>query len=251
MNRYHFFVLTVMLFGLVLPVSGSAQANTQEYADELAQMDWQYGPQDKQIEAINAHYELGETEALLGGEQARRVLELSEGAKYPGVNALILHGLGEGETASQTMLAHIDIGFITDEDWESLNADEVLETTKELTAEQNRQREQNGFRTLFVDGWRVPPRYDRESRTAYWALDVSTSAGGKVINAIAVKLSRDGFTRMTWVGTPAQFHGEQTLAGIGEALSFQSGYRYADYSEGDAMAGVGLAALVTGIATGP
>lgn len=55
---------------------------------------------------------------------------------------------------------------------------------------------------------------------------------------------------MTWVGTPTQFHGEQTLAGIGEALSFQSGYRYADYSEGDAMAGVGLAALVTGIATG-
>lgn len=179
MNRYHFPVFTVMLLGLVLPASASAQSNTQQYADELAQMDWQYGPQEKPIEAINAQYHLGETEALLEGEQARRVLEISEGAKYPGVNALILHGLGEGETASHTMLAHVDIGFITDEDWESLNADEVLETTKELTAEQNRQREKNGFRTLFVDGWRVSPRYDRESRTAYWALDVSTSAGGE------------------------------------------------------------------------
>jgi uncharacterized membrane-anchored protein len=95
-----------------------------------------------------------------------------------------------------------------------------------------------------VLGWAQEPIYEKSSRTAYWAIKVKDETG-IIVNAIAVKLGRNGFSKLIWVGVAEEFSSSENL--LREALNnykFKNGFRYADYSSGDKIAAFGLASLV-------
>ena len=227
-----------------------AAVDETEIIRQVQTLDWIAGPNVQEIAAIDATYELGTDEVMTIGEDARRYLELTQGASgWEDVDFLIIRETSAG-TYLQTFYAHFDVGYIEDDDWSQLDHDDLLASIRETTDEQNRQRATNGYPTVEVDGWAQPPKYDRERNMVYWAIDASETGTGRIVNATALKLSRDGFTSVTWVGAPSDFHGAATLAGLGSAFRFDPGNRYADFSAGDAVAGVGLAALATRIASG-
>ncbi len=144
-------------------------------------------------------------------------------------------------------------GFIKDDDARTWNADEMLQSLKTGTDEQNRDRQKAGVPALEVIGWSEPPRYDATRQRLEWAL-TSRILGAKddeprLVNYNTYALGRDGYFMMNLVTALADLPAlkpvaEQQLA----ALDYNAGKRYADFdARTDRVAAYGLSSLVVGI----
>ena len=144
-------------------------------------------------------------------------------------------------------------GFIKDDDARTWNADEMLQSLKAGTEEQNREREKAGVPAMEAVGWSEPPRYDAATRRLAWAL-TSRVAGARddqprLVNYNTYALGRDGYFTMNMVTALADLPAlkpvaEQQLA----ALEFNAGKRYADFdAKTDRAAAYGLSSLIVGI----
>ena len=144
-------------------------------------------------------------------------------------------------------------GFIKDDDARTWNADEMLQSLKIGTDEQNRDRRKVGVPALEILGWSEPPRYDASQKRLAWAL-TSRVLGAKddeprLVNYNTYALGRDGYFMMNMVTALADLPAlkpvaEQQLA----ALAYNAGKRYADFdARTDRVAAYGLSSLVVGI----
>jgi uncharacterized membrane-anchored protein len=135
------------------------------------------------------------------------------------------------------------MGFVHDDDWHELNADDLLDAIRENTSRDNAERVRKGRHPIEILGWSQRPTFDAHKKIAYWALKAKNEEG-HVINASGIQLSRDGFTRVTWIGRPEQFlNAESALDPAISRYDYDQGWRYADFRPGDAVAGIGIAAL--------
>lgn len=138
------------------------------------------------------------------------------------------------------------VGYVKDDERDSLDANAILGNIREATAAGNEERKRRGWGTFEVIGWEQTPHYDAASNNLTWAIR-GRSNGSEVINYNTRLLGRSGVTEVTLVCSPAE------LAAITPAArrlvadySFNPGQRYAEYRRGDKMAEYGLAALITG-----
>lgn len=76
---------------------------------------------------------------------------------------------------------------------------------KESTNAGNDVRRAKGLPTMEVTGWKQKPLLDQQNNAVTWAIEGVDSSGVKVINAIALKLGRFGFERVTWYVDPALY----------------------------------------------
>ena len=54
------------------------------------------------------------------------------------------------------------------------------------------------------------------------------------VNAVAIRLSRDGYHQIIWAGAGEDFAAAQsTLAGLLDTLRYDGGHRYEEYADGD------------------
>ncbi len=139
-----------------------------------------------------------------------------------------------------------DIGYVKDDDKDSLNADKLLASIKRGTAEANKQREQAGRAPIEVVGWEFPPKYDSASHNLEWAVRASVE-GRPLLNYNTRLLGRKGVMEVVLVVRPDQLN--DTLPSFRSLLtgySFQTGETYAEYRPGDKVAKYGLGALVLG-----
>jgi uncharacterized membrane-anchored protein len=68
------------------------------------------------------------------------------------------------------------------------------------------------------------------------------------VNANAVRLARNGYHYVIWVGDDSSFTGSSnSLATVMGLHDYDEGYRYADHVEGDKLAGFGIGALAASI----
>lgn len=138
-------------------------------------------------------------------------------------------------------------GYVSDDDQDALDAEEMLEALIEGNERANDYRRERGFGTLEIVGWETEPRYDDQTHNLEWATRCQEEDGSIVINHNVRLLGRRGIMEVMLVvdaeALPAalpQFR--QRL----EGFSFKSGYRYAEFQPGDKVAEYGLAALVVG-----
>jgi uncharacterized membrane-anchored protein len=96
------------------------------------------------------------------------------------------------------------------------------------------------------------PTLDQANNAITWAFKVKQSDGVEVMNAVAVKLGRFGFERITWIGDPTLYQSSSNdLALAMKDFDFDKGARYGDYEVGkDRLAAYGVAGLVAGIIAG-
>jgi uncharacterized membrane-anchored protein len=145
-------------------------------------------------------------------------------------------------------------GYIKDDDAKSWDADEMLKSFKDGTAEQNKEREKAGEPGMEIVGWSEPPRYDASKQRLVWAM-TSRELGARPdapldVNYNTYALGRDGYFSLNMVTTLAELKdlkpvAEQQLA----ALDYNAGKHYADFdAKTDHVAEYGLAALVVGVA---
>ena len=144
-------------------------------------------------------------------------------------------------------------GFIKEDDARTWDADEMLQSLKAGTDEQNRDRAQAGVPTMHVIGWSEPPRYDPATHRLAWALTSSVVGARddapRLVNYNTYALGRDGYFTLNMVTTLADLPAlkpvaQQQLA----ALAFDIGKRYADFDAGtDRVAAYGLRSLIVGL----
>ena len=145
-----------------------------------------------------------------------------------------------------------DCGYVTEDDADKINANDLLNTFKEANKEQNEERIAQKIQPYYVGGWAEKPRYDKASHQMIWAIEVkevdSADAPADTINYNTRMLGRRGVLSMNLVVSPKELElGKQKVATLLQNVKFNKGQTYAEYVAGtDKAAGYGLAGLILG-----
>lgn len=139
-----------------------------------------------------------------------------------------------------------DVGYIRDDEKDSLDADAMLESIKKGTEAGNKERQRRGWPIMTILGWEQKPRYNETTHNLEWAIR-GESQGQLVINYNTRLLGRGGVMRVTLVTDPTTL--SPTLPKFKNVLAgfdFKQGQKYAEFRQGDKVAKYGLAALIVG-----
>lgn len=141
-----------------------------------------------------------------------------------------------------------DIGFVKDEEKDEIDANAILESLREGTAEANKTRQQRGWDTVTVVGWASSPRYEPTTHNLEWATKLKNDkSNAESINHDIRLLGRGGVMEVGLVVGPENY--AQTLPStrkLLEGFTFKDGQRYSEFKPGDKVAEIGLIGLMTG-----
>ena len=249
-NRFGFTRLAVFAVVAILTVapghaddanSGEALSESEiALLSELLTLDWIDEPGIYDIGQTGRQIELDERFALILGDDARTYFELVNGEAREQIEAVLIDNV----ELTEAYYAYSDIGYVTLDDWKDVDPDDLMEGIKRATDEANRTRREVGIPEVRVRGWVTQPTLDRDAGMVYWVIEAQT-ADMTLLNAVALKLGRQGFEMVTWVVTPQYYMANSDeLTEIANRLTFMPGQRYADYETGDLLAGFGIASLV-------
>jgi uncharacterized membrane-anchored protein len=139
-------------------------------------------------------------------------------------------------------------GYVKDDEKESLDADEILESKRESNKLGNEERKRMGLPTMEIVGWDVKPHYDEATHNLEWSVRLkSQDQAAETINYEVRLLGRTGVMQVSLVGAPDQM--AAALPQFRRLLadhSFVSGKDYGSWREGDKVAAYGLGALAAG-----
>ena len=188
-----------------------------------------------------AQIELPAGYAFLDGKATRALLKAS--GESPTGNELGFMRPTNGEWS--VIFEFSNIGYVKDDDKDKLDAAKLLQSYKDGTAAQNKEREAAGRPPLIVVGWEQEPRYDPETHNLTWAIR-ATSGGEPLLNYNTRLLGRKGVMEVVLICDPKDLPGTlPTFKNILAEHKFQTGQAYAEYRPGDKVAKYGLAALIT------
>ena len=131
-------------------------------------------------------------------------------------------------------------GYVSDVDAAKIDYDKLLQEIKGSIAENNVEREKQGFKPITLIGWASPPRYDQAAHALHWARDLvfgKDMSAAHTLNYSIRMLGREGVLQFNFVA------GLDQLTEIKDAIpsaikmaSFDKGAAYIDYQNGDAIA---------------
>jgi uncharacterized membrane-anchored protein len=245
-------LLRAALAGVLCLAAASASAEQAPYPkDEAARqkeydaMNWITGPDGYQVETSHSVFNPPPSFAVLLGVEAQRYEFLNNSVEFPDTEFVVYDPASEAEISIEFRRQ----GFVKDNDWSDVDADAFLEQLIDGQSKSNRRRIANGQEPFDVIGWLEKPSYDPATHVAHYALELGTPQR-HWLNAVAVKLGREGYHQFTWVGDMAQYKngGPTVLAAVLDNHNYDEGYRYVDYRAGDKVAAYGIAGLVAAVA---
>jgi len=145
-------------------------------------------------------------------------------------------------------------GYVRDGDAADWQADAMLQSLKEGTEEQNKDRVARGIPPVEIVGWVEPPTYDKASNRLIWSLSSRTpgDAAGvpQTVNYNTYALGREGYFSLDLItGSDTIAADKQVARQLLAALRYDEGKRYADFNDStDKVAAYGIAALVGAVA---
>ena len=148
---------------------------------------------------------------------------------------------------------HTAEGYVKDDEAKSWNADELLQSLKDGTEEQNKERVKIGVPALDIVGWIEKPNYDSSSHRLVWSMKAvdrgSAIDAPATVNYNTYALGRDGYFQINLLTSDATIEKEKPYArAVLAALEYKPGKRYEDFNVStDHIAEYGLAALVGGV----
>jgi uncharacterized membrane-anchored protein len=146
------------------------------------------------------------------------------------------------------VITYEDDGYVSDKDADSIDYAGLLKSMKAGIAEENKERQKEGYQTIELIGWAAPPRYDKTTHKLYWAKELDFHGSEPTLNYNIRVLGRRGVLVLNAVAGMSQLQGvEQDMRKVLAFTDFNQGYRYEDYDAStDKTAAYGLAALVAG-----
>jgi uncharacterized membrane-anchored protein len=218
-----------------------AQMTPEQRREEMGKIPW----------VRDGSHKLGESSSTLSLPRDHAAAFAADAVRFETL-------LGNGDLASKHVEAVVvnrrneqvifqsfnDEGYITLDDWKDVDAAAMLATIKDNTEKGNAEKTRDGFSPVHVKGWLQQPTLDRDGNTVRWAI-AADDGSTPIVNAVALRLGRRGFEKLTWVGDANAYvaqGGELDLM-LG-SHTFDPGFRYADYVSGDKVAAYGVGALV-------
>lgn len=210
---------------------------------EDVQVEWVKGPTQVDVGDTLAEIKLPDGLAFAGAADARRLLEqmgnLTDGSEQ---------GIIVPRAQDQDWFIVLEwnpIGFVKDDEKDSIDAPALLKSISEATEESNAERKKRGRPGLHVVGWAEPPRYDPVTHNLTWALLGRNDEGGESINYNVRVLGRSGVMSVTLVDSPRNLaRAKPAVDSVISGFGYKQGKRYAEWVPGDKVAEYGLTALV-------
>ena len=147
------------------------------------------------------------------------------------------------------VITYEEDGYVSDKDADSINYDDLLKEMKEGVAEENKERQKQGYQAIDVVGWAAKPYYDKATHKLHWAKELAF--GGEKAHTLNYNirvLGRKGVLVLNAVAGMDQVSAvEKEMKQVLAFTDFNAGFQYADYdSKTDKTAAYGIAALVAG-----
>src|SRR6185436_15198254 len=93
------------------------------------------------------------------------------------------------------------VGYVKDDEKDSLDADAILQSIKDGTAKGNQERARRGWAPLTILGWATAPHYNEATHNLEWAVRLE-SEGSTGVNHNTRLLGRGGVMEVTLVTGP-------------------------------------------------
>jgi uncharacterized membrane-anchored protein len=140
-------------------------------------------------------------------------------------------------------------GYVKDDEAGQINYNELLQQMKEATAEENKERQKQGYEAINLVGWAASPHYDRATHKLYWAKELNfAGAPANTLNYDIRLLGRRGVLSFNAVAAMNQLGAiENDMKEVMGFAEFNAGHRYTDFNSGvDKVAAYGIGALIAG-----
>jgi len=202
---------------------------------------WQKGPSVGDLGG-NAQVKVPQGYVFAGSADTRTIMEANH-------NPITGREMGFVAPAGEDWFAVFefdDVGYIKDDEKDSLDASALLSSIRKGTEEGNQERIKRGWPTMTILGWETPPRYNEITHNLEWAIR-ATSEGSPVVNHNTRLLGRAGVMEVTLVTNPDTLN--ETLPKFKtmlEGFEFKEGHKYAQFRAGDRTAAYGLTGLIVG-----
>ena len=139
-----------------------------------------------------------------------------------------------------------DVGYVKDDDKNSLDANALLDSIKAGTEKGNKERQRRGWATMTILGWEQAPHYNEVTHNLEWAVK-AVSEGQSIVNHNTRLLGRGGVMEVTLVTEPKDLAATlPKFKAMLQGFDFKQGHRYAEFRSGDRTAAYGLTGLIVG-----
>jgi uncharacterized membrane-anchored protein len=238
----------VAVFLALIPLTAHAQKapdgapplSAEQRRAEVQRLNWMTGTQP--LTQSKSTLALPDGFQMVRDADALRLHTLLNGTTGTGPEAIV------HDNKSVVYFYYADAGYVTDDDWSSVDPAAMIEQIKSGTEQENAARQNQGLPALHVIGWLQQPVFDKATNTVHWAIQAE-AAGTSLVNAITLKLSRYGYERINWATDLANYTPTGGTADIMLAAQhFDTGARYEDHVSADKVAGYGIGALVATVA---
>lgn len=189
---------------------------------------------------------------FLNAEDAERVLVEAWG-NPPGQNALgMLFPAGFSpldNDAWAVTVAYEEEGYVSDENAEDIDYDELLEQMQEDTRASSVERDKMGYGTVSLVGWASAPYYDASSNKLHWAKEIRFGDSDEnTLNYNVRVLGRKGVLVLDFIAGMSQLPLiKQNLGSVLAIAEFDQGSSYSEFDPDlDEVAAYGIGALVAG-----
>jgi len=229
--------LGLAALGILFVFNGSVAA-------EESQVTWVEGPALVDVGSNLAQIDLGSDYLFANGNDTRAIMNYIGNPPSEYEVGMVA---SKDENANWFIVfEHYSVGYIRDDDKDSIDAAAILESYRKGTEEGNDERVKQGFSPLTIVGWYEEPYYDEQTHNLTWAM-LAEDSDGQVVNYNIRLLGRGGYMSAVLVADPSTLSAlKPQLAGIIGNLSYKSGNHYAEFIQGDKVAKYGLTALVAG-----
>ncbi|MFT5164365.1 MAG: putative membrane-anchored protein [Alteromonadaceae bacterium] len=146
-------------------------------------------------------------------------------------------------------ISYEEDGYVTDEDADEINYDDLLSQMQQDTADASVERVKQGYEPISLVGWAATPYYDAKSHKLHWAKELQVGdLTQHTLNYNIRMLGRKGVLVLNFIAGMDQK--DQVQASLPEVLAmadFDEGSKYSDFDPYlDDVAAYGIGALIAG-----
>lgn len=203
------------------------------------------------IPSAQATLDLGTAYDFYGEQDAKRILtELWGNPPEASSNVLGLvmpAGASPLSDAWGAAVTYEATGYVSDEDAQSTDYDELLVQMRSGETENNEARAAQGYAAMSLIGWAERPTYDPVKHSVIWAQNIRfADQADNTLNYDVRLLGRRGVLSLNLISSMSQLDQvKQAATNFASKASFDAGETYADYdSSTDAVAEYGVGGLV-------
>lgn len=145
-------------------------------------------------------------------------------------------------------ISYDDMGYVEDGDAGSIDYKELLQSSKQDLVEENHSIKAEGYSSIELVGWASKPFYDPTKKVLHWAKEFHFE--GDSLNTLNYNLRILGRNGIYLVNAIASMHDlpevNENVNNVLSSISFDEGYAYNDYVDGDRIASLTVGGLVAG-----